>query len=195
MADDRPASVAIGIIAAVIAIGIAILLGSNLALRGGRGHEGEPGAGEHARVEQAAPAGAPAGGAGHEEAGEPGVLGQEHAVQHEVASGAAANGHSLVEQGEDLVQKFGCTACHSLDGSPAVGPTFKGLFGRTTKLQGGGSVTVDEAYVRESILDPDAKVVAGFPPGVMAGAMMAVRSELEKPENLDAILAFLKTLK
>jgi cytochrome c oxidase subunit 2 len=54
-----------------------------------------------------------------------------------------------------------CTTCHSLDGQPGIGPTFKGLYGRTEKLRDGSSVTVTDAFIREKILHPEAKVVAG----------------------------------
>lgn len=61
--------------------------------------------------------------------------------------------------------KAGCNACHSLDGNKVVGPTFKGLWGRKEKTSG-GEVTVDEAYVKESVLQPMAKVVEGYPPAM-----------------------------
>jgi cytochrome c oxidase subunit 2 len=54
-----------------------------------------------------------------------------------------------------------CTTCHSLDGQPGIGPTFKGLYGRTEQLRDGSSVTVNEAFIREKILHPEARVIAG----------------------------------
>lgn len=65
--------------------------------------------------------------------------------------------------GKALAQKFGCLSCHSIDGSKSVGPTWKGLFGSESKLQGGQSVKADEKYLIESIKNPGAKVVDGFP--------------------------------
>lgn len=61
-----------------------------------------------------------------------------------------------------ILEDNGCTACHSLDGTPAAGPTFKGLYGSRRILANGSAVTADDAYLRESIEHPDAKVVKGF---------------------------------
>ena len=90
-------------------------------------------------------------------------------------------------RGRALLEKFGCLACHSLDGSSKVGPGFKGIWGRTeTVLTGNGerSITVDEAYLRRSILEPKADIVKGFPP-VMPVIPM-------KDDELAEIIAFLK---
>ncbi len=70
-------------------------------------------------------------------------------------------------EGRQLLAKYGCTGCHSLDGSKMVGPTFKGLFGRQVLVVSDGrerTVTVDEAYIKRSVLQPKADVVKGFPP-------------------------------
>jgi len=67
-------------------------------------------------------------------------------------------------QGRLLAQARGCAGCHSIDGSAGVGPSWKGLFGKTETLEGGASAVVDDAYLRESIADPKAKVVRGFAP-------------------------------
>jgi cytochrome c oxidase subunit 2 len=72
----------------------------------------------------------------------------------------------LVELGELTFNQSGCSTCHSLDGSAKVGPTFKGVFGRQEKILGAGSINVDENYIRESILEPQAKLVEGFPPAM-----------------------------
>ncbi len=63
-----------------------------------------------------------------------------------------------------LLDEKGCTACHSLDGEAGIGPTFKGMYGRTEKMSDGSEVKVDDSYIRESIVNPDAKIVAGFDP-------------------------------
>lgn len=57
---------------------------------------------------------------------------------------------------------FGCVSCHSLDGSPGVGPTWQGVYGREEPLDDGTVVIVDDAYIRESIYEPNAKIVEGF---------------------------------
>jgi cytochrome c oxidase subunit II len=69
--------------------------------------------------------------------------------------------------GSRLYEEKGCIACHSTDGSPRVGPTLKGLFGKVVTVETSGkerNVAADEAYLRKSILEPNADVVKGFPP-------------------------------
>lgn len=107
------------------------------------------------------------------------------------SAGAAAGG-SPAERGEALVKDAGnlCATCHSLDGSPMVGPSFKGLWGRKEKISDGTEVTVDEAYIKESILKPQAKVVAGYAP-----VMPAMYEGKLTDENLNDIIEYLKTLK
>jgi cytochrome c oxidase subunit 2 len=76
----------------------------------------------------------------------------------------AAKGKS---RGTQLYQEKGCVACHSIDGTPRVGPTLKGLFGKAVIVMTDGkerSLTADEAYLRKSLLEPNADVVKGFPP-------------------------------
>jgi len=68
--------------------------------------------------------------------------------------------------GEKMYNQQGCATCHSTDGSVKTGPSFKGLFGKSEALADGTSVTVDENYIRESILEPQAKLVKGFPPAM-----------------------------
>lgn len=92
------------------------------------------------------------------------------------------------EAGAKLYGARGCAQCHSVDGRSGIGPTFKGLFGHPVPLAGGGRVTADEDYVRESILDPQAKVVAGFEP-----VMPTYRGRL-KDQEITAIIEYLKTL-
>ena len=70
------------------------------------------------------------------------------------------------EHGSQLYVAKGCNACHTLDGNKLVGPSFKGAFGKSEQLTGGGEVLVDAAYVTESIKQPAAKVVAGYPPAM-----------------------------
>jgi cytochrome c oxidase subunit 2 len=77
-------------------------------------------------------------------------------------SGGAAQG-SLADAGQKLFEDLACTNCHKADGSGRC-PTLVGLFGRNVQLTGGNTVKVDESYIRESILQPTAKVVAGYQP-------------------------------
>lgn len=78
--------------------------------------------------------------------------------------------------GTKLAEEKGCLGCHSLDGSPSVGPTFKGLYGSQVKVLKDGkplTVTADEAYLKESILRPAAAIVEGFPPIMPADSGMS----------------------
>jgi cytochrome c oxidase subunit II len=86
-----------------------------------------------------------------------------------------------------LLEAKDCMTCHSIDGESSIGPTLKGIYGRAVKLTDGSTVTADEAYVRESILKPSAKIVAEFD-DVMP------EPELTE-EELSQILEYLKTLK
>jgi cytochrome c oxidase subunit 2 len=92
------------------------------------------------------------------------------------------------EFGKKLYQKKTCVVCHSLDGSRIQGPSFKNVWGRTEELEGGGKVVVDSAYVRESILEPTAKIVRGYPP------VMPSFKGLLKDNEISALEAFLKTV-
>ena len=69
--------------------------------------------------------------------------------------------------GIELLQEKGCLGCHSTDGSRKVGPTFKAIFGRKERVVTNGKereITIDEAYLRQSVLDPQADIVKGYPP-------------------------------
>ncbi len=94
-------------------------------------------------------------------------------------------------EGESLAKQYGCLTCHSVDGSRRVGPTWKGLFGKEETLADGSTVKVDEAYLRESIVDPNAKVVKGFPAGVMPQDFGQKLSDKE----IQAIIEYIKTLR
>jgi cytochrome c oxidase subunit 2 len=96
---------------------------------------------------------------------------------------------SPAQAGERLYRTRGCAQCHSLDGKAGTGPTFKALFGRQVLLDGGTTVVADEDYVRESILEPQAKIVAGFQP-----VMPTFKGRL-KDQEITAIIEYLKTLK
>jgi cytochrome c oxidase subunit 2 len=100
------------------------------------------------------------------------------------AATPAERGKELINDGANL-----CATCHSIDGSKMVGPSFKGLWGRKEKLADGSEVQVDEAYIKESIWKPAAKVVAGYPP-----VMPAMYEGKLTEENLNDIIEYLKTL-
>ncbi|MEW5870315.1 MAG: cytochrome c oxidase subunit II [Chloroflexota bacterium] len=96
-----------------------------------------------------------------------------------------------VARGEKAVKDYGCLACHSLDGSKGIGPTWKSLLGRQEKLTDGSTVTVDESYLRYSILNPNSQIVEGFPAGVMPQNFAQQLSQA----TLADIIAYLSTLK
>jgi cytochrome c2 len=73
--------------------------------------------------------------------------------------------------GKGLYASLGCQGCHSLDGSRSTGPTFKGLYGSKVQLTNGKTVTADEKYLLDSILDPDLDIVQGYQPGVMTSVI------------------------
>jgi cytochrome c oxidase subunit 2 len=91
-------------------------------------------------------------------------------------------------RGEALASQNGCLGCHSIDGSANQGPTWQGLFGSQVQLSDGSVVTADEAFITESILQPQAKIVAGF-----ETVQMPVYEFSE--EQLADIIAYISTLK
>jgi len=98
-----------------------------------------------------------------------------------------AIGMSMAELGESLFQRFGCAACHRITGT-SQGPSLVGLFGKTVELQQGITVTADENYIRESIVDPRAKIVAGYQP------IMPTFKGLVSEQAILQIIAYIKSL-
>jgi cytochrome c oxidase subunit 2 len=101
-------------------------------------------------------------------------------------SGGGPEG-SLAEGGAKLFASLACNTCHRPD-AQGRGPVLDGLFGKTVTLQSGESVTVDEAYVRESILNPSAKITAGFQP------IMPTFQGLVTEEQLLELIEYVKSL-
>ncbi|MFG0266469.1 MAG: c-type cytochrome [Rhodopirellula sp. JB055] len=95
---------------------------------------------------------------------------------------------SMEEWGALLYARRGCSGCHSVDGSKLVGPSFKDLFGSQHGLTTGENQVVDENYVRESILAPKAKVVAGYQP-----VMPSYKGQLSD-DDIASIIAYLKSI-
>ena len=90
--------------------------------------------------------------------------------------------------GQQLYQSLGCVSCHGGNGEGGRGPALAGLFGRQVFLNNGSKVTADEAYIRESIENPQAKLVTGF------GPIMPTFQGQVTPEQLIQIMAFIKSL-
>ncbi|MGH2705029.1 MAG: c-type cytochrome [Actinomycetota bacterium] len=99
---------------------------------------------------------------------------------------------SLVQQGEALRRQKACASCHSIDGSGGVGPTWKGLAGSPVELDDGTTVPADEAYLRESMLDPSAKTVKGFRRGLME---TVIKPNTLPDDEVRALVAYIQSLK
>jgi len=95
---------------------------------------------------------------------------------------------SPAEAGQVLYKRRGCAQCHSVDGSQMVGPSFYRLFGREAILDTGDTIDVDENYIRESILEPQARARAGY-----RKVMPTYQGQL-KDEEIAAIIEYIKTL-
>jgi cytochrome c oxidase subunit 2 len=98
-----------------------------------------------------------------------------------------SSGGTMAEAGAKLFSDLACITCHT--GTPeGTGPALKGLYGTTVRLEGGQTVTFDDEYIRESILHPTAKVVAGFQPA------MPTFQGLVTEEQLLQLIAYVKSL-
>jgi cytochrome c oxidase subunit II len=95
----------------------------------------------------------------------------------------------LTDLGLLTFNQSGCSTCHSIDGSTKIGPSFKGVFGRQEKITGLGSITVDENYLRQSILEPQSQIVEGFPP-----SMPTFKGQLSD-RRISGLIEYIKTLK
>ena len=93
----------------------------------------------------------------------------------------------MAELGAKVFTDLGCATCH-MDSSQGRGPSLKGVFGSQVTLASGDKVTADEAYVRESILTPTAKMVAGFPP------LMPTFQGVVSEEQIAQLTAYVKSL-
>ncbi len=102
-------------------------------------------------------------------------------------SGGVAE-ESLPAAGERLFARLACNTCHKADGT-GRGPSLVGKFGKPEKLTSGEVVVVDESYVRESILNPQARIAAGYPP------IMPTFKGLVTEEQLLQLIAYIKSLK
>lgn len=96
----------------------------------------------------------------------------------------------VADLGQRILQAKGCLGCHTLDGTSKIGPTFKALAGRNETVIAAGqekSITVDEGFIREHILNPRSALVKGYPP-VMPQVPMS-------DEELKTIVSYMETLK
>jgi cytochrome c oxidase subunit 2 len=93
-----------------------------------------------------------------------------------------------VEAGKRVSEIQGCVQCHTEDGTRKIGPSYLGLFGSTRTLKDGSTVVVDEDYIRESILDPFAKIAEGYDP-----VMPTFQGRISDQE-ITVIIEYLKSL-
>lgn len=111
----------------------------------------------------------------------------------DTAKVASAEIDSPTATGKRIMQNIGCFACHTLDGTKLVGPSFKGIWGAEHTVVTGKEtqkVTVDEEYIKRSIYDPNADVVEGF----MKGLMVSYQGQLSE-DDIKSITEYLKTVK
>ncbi|HEU5431372.1 MAG TPA: cytochrome c [Thermomicrobiales bacterium] len=102
--------------------------------------------------------------------------------------GATPTAAGDVERGRALAQGQ-CLVCHTTDGRPLVGPTWKGLAGSTVELQDGTKVVADDAYLHRSIVDPMKQLVKGYPPA------MAPFGKILTEQQIQDLIAYIKSLK
>lgn len=97
---------------------------------------------------------------------------------------------ALVAKGKQLSESFGCEACHTLTGAKSTGPTWKGLAGRTVRLDNGQTLKATDGYLINAIEQPDAEIVAGYSSGIMTTAIGNIPVSQAK-----AIVAYIKSVK
>jgi cytochrome c oxidase subunit 2 len=95
----------------------------------------------------------------------------------------------VVGEGRRVAAEQGCMKCHSVDGTPHIGPTWVDLYLREQKLKDGKVVVADEAYLTKSMMDPAAEIVAGY-----QNVMPTYQGKLSPPE-VAAVVEFIKSLK
>jgi len=101
---------------------------------------------------------------------------------------AALAAQTPESRGEAIIAQNGCTACHSIDGSPGIAPTWFGLYGSEVELADGSVVTASDEYYKESIKEPQEQIVAGFESVIMPQFTFT-------DEEISDIIAYLKTLR
>jgi cytochrome c oxidase subunit 2 len=108
-------------------------------------------------------------------------------AEYQAWLGGGSSGGTMADSGAKLFQDLACSTCH-LENGQGRGPVLKGAYGKPVTLQSGQTVTVDDAYIRESVLNPQAKIVAGFQP------IMPTFQGLVTEEQLLQLIAYVKSL-
>jgi len=109
-------------------------------------------------------------------------------ADYETWLAGGGTGGTMAQQGEQLFEQAGCSSCHLMD-RQGRGPNLRGVYGTQVQLTDGRSVTVDDAYIRESILNPNAKIIEGFRPNVMPNFQGQVSEE-----QILQLIAYIKSL-
>lgn len=91
------------------------------------------------------------------------------------------------EAGQNIAVLNGCTSCHSVDDQTKIAPPWRGLYGSEIELNDGTTITVDDAYLIESIKEPNAKIVNGFTRGAMPSISLT-------DEEVEALVAYIKSV-
>jgi cytochrome c oxidase subunit 2 len=110
-------------------------------------------------------------------------------VDYEAWVSGSGTGTTMAASGEKLFQQLGCVTCHKSDGS-GRGPRLEGVFNSAVLLDNGQSVKADESYIRESIVDSQAKIVAGYARPSLMPTFQSVVNE----EQLSELLAYIKSI-
>jgi cytochrome c oxidase subunit 2 len=108
-------------------------------------------------------------------------------TEYQAWLGGGTSEGSLASRGDKLFQDLACANCHKNDGS-GRGPSLEGLFGKTIELENGQKVTVDDEYLRESILSPQAKIAKGYQP------IMPTFQGLVTEDQLLQLIEYIKSL-
>jgi cytochrome c oxidase subunit 2 len=114
------------------------------------------------------------------------IVMEPYAYQAWLTSGGGTT-NTLAQNGQQLFAQLGCATCHRSD-TQGRGPNLGGIFGQQVSLEDGRTVTADENYIRESILNPGAKIVSGFKP------IMPTYQGQVSEESLMALVAYIKSL-
>ncbi|HEX5133553.1 MAG TPA: cytochrome c oxidase subunit II [Candidatus Krumholzibacteria bacterium] len=117
--------------------------------------------------------------------------GEKVVAMEKAAESAEGDDAGLAILGKQLAQAKGCAACHSVDGSKLIGPSFKGIYGHQVTVVTGGSerdITVDDEYIKHSMLEPTADIVKGYQP------LMPSQKGLVTDAEIKALTAYIKSL-
>lgn len=95
-----------------------------------------------------------------------------------------------VERGREWYQNFGCAACHTLDGTTGVGPSWQGLYGSERTFEDGTTATADDEYLRNSIRNPASEIVEGY-----QNLMPANIAEAMTDDQVDDVIRFIESLR